>query len=420
MYQLLERRLALIENSGYAGLLRDGMKGVETETLRITPNNRLAQTPHPAALGSSLTNPLITTDFSESQLEFVTPPFTDVRDILRVQADVRRFTNLHLEDELLWSTSMPCIVSGEESVPIAQFGSSNQGRFKHVYRNGLAARYRRIMQIICGVHYNYSVAEAFWPVYQDLEHDPQPLENFVSDAYFALARNAQRFDWLITYLFGCSPALCKSFMDRMDYPFPQHDAYSLYELHATSLRLSNIGYKNQDAALLNVSYDSLEAYVATLYHATRTPYPPYEALGIFVDGDYRQLNANLLQFENEYYGSIRPKRVPQYGERPLAALARGGVQYVELRSLDVNAFEPTGVNEEELRFLEAFLLFCLLQESPPLDIREKSEAAENQTAVAHRGRQPGLRLRRNGQEIALQDWASTTHGPDRRCRSAAG
>ena len=193
----------------------------------------------------------------------------------------------------------------------------------------------------------------------------------------------------------------------MDYPFPQHDAYSLYELHATSLRLSNIGYKNQEAALLNVSYDSLEAYVATLYHATRTPYPPYEALGIFVDGDYRQLNADLLQFENEYYGSIRPKRVPQYGERPLAALARGGVQYVELRSLDVNAFEPTGVNEEELRFLEAFLLFCLLQESPPLDIREKSEAAENQTAVAHRGRQPGLRLRRNGQEIALQDWAST-------------
>ena len=196
-------------------------------------------------------------------------------------------------------------------------------------------------------------------------------------------------------------------MDKLDYPFPEHDAYSLYELYATSLRLSNIGYKNQETALLNVSYDSLDAYVSTLYHATRTPYPPYEALGIYVDGDYRQLNANLLQFENEYYGSIRPKRVPQYGERPLAALARGGVQYVELRSLDVNAFEPTGVNEEELRFLEAFLLFCMLQESPPLDIREKAEAAENQTAVAHRGRQPGLHLRRNGQEIALQDWAST-------------
>jgi glutamate--cysteine ligase len=407
VYQLLERRLALIDNSGYSALLREGKKGVETETLRITPDNRLAQTPHPAALGSSLTNPLITTDFSESQLEFVTPPFTDVADILRVQSDVRRFTNLHLDGELLWPASMPCIVSGEESVPIAQFGPSNQGRFKHVYRNGLAARYRRIMQIICGVHYNYSVAEAFWPVYQQIEHDPQPLQSFVSDAYFALSRNAQRFDWLITYLFGCSPALCKSFMDKLGYPFPEHDTHSLYELYATSLRLSNIGYKNQESALLNVSYDSLDAYVSTLYHATRTSYPPYEALGIYVDGDYRQLNANLLQFENEYYGSIRPKRVPQYGERPLAALARGGVQYVELRSLDVNAFDPTGVNEEELRFLEAFLLFCMLQESPTLDIRDKVEAAENQTAVAHRGRQPGLTLRNNGQEVSLHDWAST-------------
>ncbi len=408
MYQLLERRLALIENSGHSALLGEGKKGVETETLRITPDNRLAQTPHPAALGSSLTNPLITTDFSESQLEFVTPPFTDVADILRVQNDVRRFTNLHLLDgELLWSASMPCIVSGEESVPIALFGPSNQGRFKHVYRNGLAARYRRIMQIICGVHYNYSVAEEFWPIYQQIEHDPQPLQDFVSNAYFALSRNAQRYDWLITYLFGCSPALCKSFMDKLDYPFPEHDAYSLYELYATSLRLSNIGYKNQAAALLNVSYDSLDAYVSTLYHATRTPYPPYEALGVYVNGDYRQLNANLLQFENEYYGSIRPKRVPQYGERPLAALARGGVQYVELRSLDVNAFEPTGVNETELRFLEAFLLFCMLQESPSLDIREKAEAAENQTAVAHRGRQPGLTLRNNGRETTLHDWAST-------------
>ena len=279
---------------------------------------------------------------------------------------------------------------------------------KHIYRRGLAVRYRSIMQIICGVHYNYSLPEPFWTSYQELSHDPQDRTSFINDAYFDLARNVQRYDWLITYLFGCSPALCKSFMDALDYPHDEYDRYTLYQQYATSLRQSDIGYKNQAASLINVSYDSLDAYVASLYHATRTPYPPYEAFGIFADGEYRQLNANLLQIENEYYGSVRPKRVGEVDERPLKALARGGVQYVELRSLDVNAFEPTGINVEQLQFLEAFLLFCLFQESPSLDIRQRAEAVENQQLVSHRGREPGLHLHRDGQKISLVDWAAET------------
>ncbi len=224
---------------------------------------------------------------------------------------------------------------------------------------------------------------------------------------FALARNALRYDWLITYLFGSSPALCKSFMDGMPHHFQEFDRYTFYEPYATSLRLSDIGYKNQAPALLNVTYNTLDAYVDSLFHAVQTPYPPYEALGLFADGEYRQLNTNVLQIENEFYGSLRPKQVTQGSERPLIALRRRGVAYVELRSLDVNAFAPVGIDAVQARFLEAYLLFCLLQESPLLDLRAKAEYAQNQTSVAHEGRRRDLELQHDGRPVRFVDWAST-------------
>lgn len=406
MYTRFEERLQRLHADGCAALLRSGLKGIEKESLRVTPENRLSQRPHPRALGSSLTHPHITTDYSEAQLEFVTPPLAQAQDAIDFLHDIHEFVYANLEDELLWSTSMPCIVSGESSVPIARFGPSNVGRFKEVYRRGLEARYRRIMQIISGVHFNYSVPEAFWPVFQAHEGDDRPLSAFVADAYFAMARNIQRYDWLITYLFGCSPALCKSFMNGLPNAFAEFDRYTFYEEYATSLRLSNIGYKSQLPDVLRISFDDLDAYVRTLLRATRTPHPPYVKLGVIVDGDYRQLNANILQIENEFYGSARPKQPPRAGERPLAALADRGVAYLELRSLDVNAFQPHGVTEQQIHFLEAFMLFALLQESPLLDKGLVDELTHNQLLVAHGGRRPGLKLRRHGQETIMHDWAN--------------
>ncbi len=408
MYTRLEERLQRLHDSHCAPLLRAGRKGIERESLRVTPENKLSRRAHPTALGSPLTHPYITTDYSEAQLEFVTPPFADMRDVLNFQHDIHAFTYAKMADEFLWSSSMPCIVHGESSVPIAQFGPSNAGQFKHVYRRGLEARYRRIMQIISGVHYNYSVPEAFWPVYQSQERDTQPLADFVTDAYFGMVRNIQRFDWFITYLFGCSPALCKSFMDGLPNAFAEFDRYTFFEEYATSLRMSDIGYKNQAASLLRVSHDSLDGYVQSLWRATETPYTPYVETGVVVDGVYRQLNASILQIENEFYGSVRPKQVPQPGERPLVALASRGVGYLELRSLDVNAFHPLGVYADQLYFLEAFMLFCLLHDSPPHDVQGQRANAENQTRVAHQGRRPGLELLRNGTAISLQEWALLT------------
>lgn len=407
MYSRLEQRLARLLNHGQQHLLCGGLVGLEKESLRVAPDGSIAQTPHPAALGSALTHPWITTDYSEALLEFITPPFADALESLRFLRDTQRFVYPRLGEEFLWATSMPCVVSGEASIPIARYGSSNPGLMKTVYRRGLGHRYGRMMQVIAGVHFNYSVPEAFWPVYQALEQDDRAPQDFTSFSYFGMIRNLQRFGWLVPYLFGASPAVCASFLGDLEVKLPRFDTHTLYEPFATSLRMGDIGYQNsrEDAAGVKADYSSLEAYVESLTRAIETPHPEYEKMGVVVNGVYEQLNANLLQIENEYYSTIRPKQVLAPLEKPSLALKHRGVKYVELRSLDVNAFDPLGINEVQLRFLETFLLFCLLADSPLISAAERREIDHNQNAAAHRGRDPDLRLSRQGVEVPLRDWA---------------
>jgi glutamate--cysteine ligase len=146
--------------------------------------------------------------------------------------------------------------------------------------------------------------------------------------------------------------------------------------------------------------------VRDLSRAISTPHPPYQALGVKVDGEWRQLNANILQIENEYYSFIRPKRVARSGERPTKALLRAGVEYVEVRALDVSAFDPVGVNQHKLRFLEAFMALCLMKDSPPISDAEQAALDANHVTVARRGREPGLTLWRDGRDVSLKEWAA--------------
>lgn len=407
MYRLAEQRLARLLNSGAQAPLRDARIGLEKEGLRVNTDGGIAQTPHPAALGAALTNPYITTDYSEALLELITPPFTDLRESLNFLRDVHKFVYDRLDDEILWTTSMPCVLAGESSIPIAQYGTSNIGMMKTVYRRGLGYRYGRVMQVIAGVHFNYSLPESFWPFYQGLEQDSRPLQDFISDSYFAMIRNLQRFGWLIPYLFGASPAVCKSFMGGEPADLAEFDASTYYEPFGTSLRMGDIGYQNrkEDETGVKICYDNLDCYASSLTHAISTPCSVYEKIGVAVNGEYRQLNSNLLQIENEYYSTIRPKQVLQNNEKPTLALQRRGVRYVELRSLDVNAFAPLGISEEQLYFLEAFLVFCLLHESPKVPPEEREAIDWNQSAAAHRGRDAKLALRRNGGTQRLRDWA---------------
>lgn len=401
-----ERRLAGLINSGERAVLRGGRKGVEKESLRVTPSGEIAQTRHPQDLGAPLTNENITTDFSESLIELVTPPFQHSWELLQYLCDIHQFVYRHLGDETLWSTSMPCAIDGEQSIPIAQFGRSNVGRMKTIYRRGLGARYGRIMQAISGVHFNYSFSSQLWDVLEHINESKLARQDFVSEQYFRVLRNYRRYGWIVLYLFGTSPAVSKSFFAGRHTELTSLDADTLIAPYATSLRMSDIGYRNKNQASLSVSVNSLDEYVRDLSRATRTPYPPYEQIGVKVDGEYRQLNANVLQIENEYYSFIRPKRVARSGERPTKALHRAGVEYVEVRALDVSAFDPVGVNQNKLRFLEAFLALCLLRESAPISHGEQDDLDANHLTVAKLGREPGLRLNRDGRKFPMLDWAA--------------
>ncbi|HYM34146.1 MAG TPA: glutamate--cysteine ligase, partial [Steroidobacteraceae bacterium] len=400
-----ERRLAGLVNYRERGVLRGGLKGVEKESLRVTPEGRLAQTSHPAALGSALTNDIITTDYSEALIELVTPTFNESWELLQFLCDLHQFVYRHIGDELLWATSMPGYLPGDSGIPIARFGSSNVGRMKEVYREGLGHRYGRMMQAISGVHFNYSFPEKFWPVLAELLEQKDHGQNFISDRYFALLRNYRRYGWLVLYLFGNSPVLCASFLRGRSHTLKQLTPGTLYEPYATSLRMSDLGYRNKNQAGVNISVNSLSEYIRDLSRAITIPNAEYERIGVKVDGQYRQLNANLLQIENEYYSFIRPKRVIRSGERPTQALARAGVQYVEVRALDVSAFDPVGVNQNKLRFVEAFLALCVLKDSAPIEASEQAVLDGNHALVAHRGREPGLKLVHGGKERGLASWA---------------
>src|SRR5690625_3637176 len=327
----LEGRLRRLQDVGDPHLLAGGLNGLEKESLRVTPDGAIAQTPHAEALGSALTHPSITTDYSEALLEFITPPLPDATDTLADLERIHSYVYHVLEDELLWVASMPCVVGGDASIPIAEYGTSNAGRMKHVYRRGLEYRYGRVMQAIAGIHYNYSLPLEFWPMYRAVAESNADLQAFRNEHYFGLTRNFQRYGWLVPYLFGASPALCRSFIGDREHNFEEVDGHTLYLPYATSLRMSDIGYKNKAQAALQISYNDIEAYVENLTRAITTPAPEYADAGVHVDGEWRQLNSNILQIENEYYSFVRPKSLAGPNERPTLALRRRGVDYIEDR-----------------------------------------------------------------------------------------
>jgi glutamate--cysteine ligase len=364
-------------------------RGIEKESLRATADGALALTPHPAVLGSALTHPHITTDYSESQLELITgvhaTPETCLEELLRIhQATVRA-----LGDEMLWVSSMPCLLPADETIPIGRYGASNVGRAKSVYRMGLAHRYGRRMQTISGIHYNWS------------------MPGVDSNEYFALIRNFRRHAFLLLYLFGASPALCSSFVAGRQHELHTLADGTMYMPHGTSLRMGRLGYQSDAQASLAVSYNGLDGYAASLQEALTRPYPAYEAVGIVnPGGEYNQLATSLLQIENEFYGTIRPKRVIFPGERPLHALRERGVEYVEVRLLDLDPFVPIGIKPQTLRFLDVFLLHCLLADSPEDTPAEIAQIARNQHRTAAFGREPGLMLERGRGEVPLVEWAA--------------
>ena len=407
MLDSVQGRLARLASEADIQLLHQGRFGLEKESLRVSALGGIALTPHPRALGSALTHPDITTDYSEALMEFITPPLQSVGAALDYLADVQAYVYRRLDHEILWATSMPCVLAGDKNIPIARYGTSNAGRMKHLYRVGLGYRYGRVMQVIAGVHFNWSLAEDLWPAMRQIDGQVCGLREFRDQRYMGQIRNLQRYGWLIPYLFGASPAVCKSFFVDKTTNLPSFDDTTFYAPHATSLRMGDIGYQNsrEEGLGIKACYDDLPCYADSLHRATMTPAEAWETLGVRVGDEYRQLNANILQIENEYYSTVRPKQVLEGLEKPSLALKKRGIRYIELRSLDVNAYHPLGLDETQGRFLEVFLLFCLLAESPLIDDGERREIDRNLLDVAHRGREPRLMLQHRGVRLPMRAWA---------------
>jgi glutamate--cysteine ligase len=156
--------------------------------------------------------------------------------------------------------------------------------------------------------------------------------------------------------------------------------------------MSDFGYQNKAQSQLNISYNSLERYLQTLEKAIRTEDPYYRSLGVIHNGQYQQLNANILQIENEFYSRIRPKRVSRLSERPTQSLKRAGIEYIEVRTLDINPFSPIGFDSSQMAFIDTLLLSCLFSDSPPITAREKGENQANFSRVVRQGRHPKVCL----------------------------
>jgi len=381
--------------------------GLEKEGLRTLLNGQLSTSNHPETLGSALTHQSITTDFSESQLELVTPPCWSSANALSNIHKLQTFVHKQLPtDEVVWCASMPGLISNENEIRIAEYGNSKSGMMKTIYRRGLAHRYGKKMQLISGVHFIYSFADEIWPVLHELEKSKQELSGFTSERYMSTIRNIQRYDWLLLYFFGASPAVSSSFCNKGS-ALLTFDKSTYYNPYATSLRMSDIGYTNkcQENKQSFISYQSLDEYLNCLTTAINTPDLDYQRIGLYKNDERIQLNTNELQIENEYYSSVRPKQIPHNGESYLDALQSRGVRYLEIRSIDINPFSSTGLSLQQLHFTELFVNYCLLKESKPHNRSNEEMNRHNLNQTAHYGRKPGLKLSRENDTITLQNWA---------------
>lgn len=417
-------RVRALDSSYWLQLLPGIKRGFEKECLRVDSKGNLAQTPHPKALGSSLTHPMIITDYSEALLEFVTPPTDNLEEPITLLNDIQHYTSLvlaqamnakgensksieELKSEILWVASMPCYLPKENQIPIAEYGHSNVGQLKHIYRHGLGYRYGRCMQTIAGIHYNFSLSDAFWQAYQTQFPALAVLSplNFVSEQYLSMLRNARRWSWILPFLFGASPAVCASFFNNKKVDLETFGTDTFIGQYATSLRLSDLGYNSKIQARAEISYNSLDEFIRTMHNAVHTKAPEYQKIGVYENGEYRQLNDNILQIEDEHYAMFRPKRVAGRNERTLAAIMRAGIEYVEVRALDLNPYINEGVEPETVYFLDTFLLSCLLLDSPPLEDAENQRIGYNLSQIVRYGRQPGLELRDEQETLRkVSDW----------------
>ena len=375
-------------------------RGIEKESLRVKNNAQLSQRNHPKELGSSLTNKFITTDFSEALIELVTPTFNSVDEVYEFLLDLHIFTANAMEsDEVLWSNSMPCFIGDESEIRVAEYGSSNIGKLKNIYRKGLRVRYGSIMQCVAGIHYNFSIDDDSLRLFnKDLNKETK------SDIYLGLIRNFKRNFWFLLYFFGASPIFDKSFVLGRSHSIKNTNKSDLYDEYATSLRMSEVGYQSYHQKALDIKYNSLDSFIESLKKGIFEEYEVFKSLGLYDENNERQqISSGILQIENELYDSIRPKRKGASETRPIELLSTQGIEYVEVRGIDLSPNTLTGISKSEMRLLDVFLIHCLITESKSVSQSEYDEMNKNYVTAIHSGSDLDQKLSFNGSELSIRN-----------------
>ena len=375
-------------------------RGIEKEFFRVDSGGFISKRPHPISLGSALKNKYITTDFAEAQVELVTPTFEDIDELYDFLFSLHVYVAKNIDsDEMLWPLSMPPKIENESEINLGYYHQSGIGLLKHVYRRGLKARYGSTMQCVSGMHYNFSLKKAS---FTDLIESPNQKK--ISEAYLGLIRNFKRVYWFVLCEFGQTNVVDKSFVKNREHNLKELNKSDMFLKHATSLRMSEIGYQSEAQKSLDIKYNSLEGFLRKIKKAIEVPYKEFADKGLKdSDEEYQQISDGIIQIENEYYDSIRPKRSSSGDMRPYDLLKNFGIEYLEIRGVDIAPSDITGMSKHHIRFLDLILIYCLILQSPKITPEEKKAIDSNEYIAIYSGRDKEAKILIDGNQIKISE-----------------
>ncbi len=390
------------------------LRGIERESLRVTQEGNISQNNHPKNLGSPLTSKDITTDFAEALVELITPTFESAEELFEHLNLLHKFLYSEMGEEILWNFSMPCAFQSEQEIKIAEYGKTNSGMLKHIYRKGLRLRYGSIMQCVSGIHYNFSISNQSWNALSK-----NPTQDFINNKYLGAIRNIKRNFWFLLERLGASPIAHESYLFNREHSLEEHLEDDLFLPNATSLRMSEVGYQSSIQNELKISYNNLDEFIDAIIKGIKTPVQDFQDMGLFDgNGIPQQISTGILQIENELYDIVRPKRSGPSGSRPATLLKEQGIEYLELRGIDINPFIPEGIDENKIKLLDVYIMHALISDSPEVSDTEIEEMRANQKAMVESGRSKDIKLKRGGVDIPLLELKTVLHDELKQVASA--
>lgn len=354
----------IIKNNKLGLDIKKGNFGIEKESVRVKKDGRLADTPHPEIFGDKAKHPFITVDFSESQMELITPAEKSVKEAYDFLRNIHEVVSMNLKDEYLWSQSVPPILPDDKDIPIAKFP---QNRELEIYREKLGEKYGRKKQLLSGIHFNFSFDDEFLEELYTLLKPSEDFKEFKNEIYLKISRNYFKYGWMIIYLLGASPVVHETYLQKCLDKMKKYNGETYYFEDIVSFRNSSCGYRNKDEFF--VDYKNVESYIESLNNL---------------------INQNIISSPKEYYSPIRLKT--KNTKEILNELKNSGVEYLEFRSIDLNPFSKIGIEELDLEFLHLFILFLYLKDDEEFTEKDYFRYLKNQELLANNGNSKDFKL----------------------------